>query len=93
MEQRTLGVLLGRLAPYWATVFTSLWMLGSLYTWTAEKSHELYDHTVVEPVSLVMTQGMFWILVVACLLLRLNQSRTTNMVNNYISIANRCFTT
>ena len=59
-------VTLGRLVPYWATVITSLWILGFLYVWTVE-SYERYDYKLVEPVRWE-TQGNSCRVVSACLL-------------------------
>lgn len=42
-------LIIGRLLPYWATVFTSIWILCFLVVWPFEKAYEFYVHRIVEP--------------------------------------------
>lgn len=43
-------VVFGRLLPYWATVFTSIWILCFLYVWPFDNAYEIYVNWIVEPV-------------------------------------------
>jgi hypothetical protein len=44
------GPVLGRLAPYWVAVASTLWILAFLYVWTDDIIFDVYHNGVIVPV-------------------------------------------